>query len=342
VFDSRLRYLFIFLLGGYSYLNILFTEGYKIFGYDVEWYFLLITLLILVLLIWEGNRLIQHHFIQRLRDRKPSYRPLLIFFALSLVWVLIISTITSASIPLFIDKYDHSTFFHFKLTIGFTFRVNLFLHSINAIIFYNNRLRLTQVEAESLKKKNLEARFEALRNQINPHFLFNSLNVLSTLVYKDADTSAKFIEQLSKVYRYLLYYQEKKVVSVDEELEFLKSYIYLLSIRFEDNLSIEIDVDEKVHERFIAPASLQLLIENAIKHNIVSGKRPLYIKIYVDKDMIIVENNLQLKELKEPSTSVGLKNIEERYQFISKESIKVYRNEAAFKVGVPLIKLAEI
>ncbi|MDN5212249.1 histidine kinase [Fulvivirgaceae bacterium BMA12] len=341
IFWVGYRYIYILLLALYSYLNILFTEGDRIFGFDLNGLYLFSILLVIVILVWEGNRRIaQSIFRHGKRYFLEKFHPLVVHFFLSLVVVGLAAIIPVVAV-IFILSLDFDNInLHTKLSLGFAFRINLFLNSINAIVFFMSQLKETQVEAEKFKKQSVEAQFEALRNQINPHFLFNSFNVLSNLVYKDPDTSSEFIQQLSKVYRYLLKYQEQKVVSVKEELEFLKSYIYLLSIRFEENLFIKNNLQPHIYELYIAPASLQLLIENAIKHNVVSIKKPLIIELFnEDKNYLVVKNNLQPKTIEGSSTSVGLKNISGRYRFISEKQVTVHKTEDTFFVKVPLIHI---
>ena len=334
MFATKYRYLFILLLAAYSFVNILFTEGHRLFGFVLNSFVFFLVLLIMVIAIWEGNRVLS------MLISKISFRihPLIIFFGLSFIYVLIISALTVAGFEIFRTE-DINQVLTFKLALGFTFRVNLFLHSINAIVFFISQYKNAQLEAEKLKKQNAEARFEALRNQINPHFLFNSFNVLASLVHKDADTSSKFIEQLSNVYRYLLYNQKNKVVPLHDELRFIDSYIFLLKIRFADNLNIINDIDESLSSLYIAPATLQLLVENAIKHNIVSKADPLTIKLSSEREMVIVENNIQLKPVKEPSSQIGLKNISERYDYLcGKDAVTIEAN-SHFIVKIPLLNL---
>lgn len=343
MFKVRYRYLFILLLAVYSYLNIQFTEGYRLFDYDIGGIYLFGALLAAVFLVWEGNRFIELFIEARYRRKPIRLHPLILFFVLSLVHVTIISFVLTWLFDKALGESIEIYFLHLKITMGFVFRVNLFLNSINGIVFFMNQYKKSQLEAEQLKKQTLEAQFEALRSQINPHFLFNSLNVLSTLVYKDAEASTEFIHQLSRVYRYLLYYQEKKVVQLREELQFLNSYIYLLQIRFRDTLHIGVEIPPEFLDYYVAPASLQLLIENAIKHNVVSKRRPLGIRLYVKGgDWLVVENRLQEKQMKELSTATGLKNIARRYEFISNRSIAVTRSDEHFRVELPLIKMAQI
>lgn len=341
MFGIRHRYVFILLLAVYSYLNILFTVGEKLFDFDIRPLFLFGVLLTVVFGVWELNRLIEKKLDKLFIFFKQKIHPLIILFICSMINVAVVSMVAMEMLYPLLKMPMQINSKHLTLLMAFGFRVNLFLNCINAIVYYMNRLKKTQLEAEQLKKISIEAQFEALRNQINPHFLFNCFNVLSTLVYRDADTSAKFIGQLSHVYRYLLYNQEKKVVQLSEELAFLESYLFLLKIRFGENMSVENQINEDTGKKFIAPAVLQMLIENAIKHNIVSKKNPLRIRIFAENNWIVVSNNLQEKEVKELSTQVGLKNISNRYRFLSNEEVKIERTSQEFTVRVPLVQLEE-
>jgi len=335
MFTHKLRYIFILLLSGYSFLNILFTEGNKIFNKEPEQFTLLAVISFLVLFIWEGNRLIES-WIYNYSYKKPSHS-LLIFFLTSIGLVGVLSVLTTF---VFNSMYPSQEIgLTLKLVIGFSFRINLFLHCINAIILFMNKYREASIESEQLKKMHAEAKFEALRNQINPHFLFNSFNVLSNLVYKDPDTSSKFIDQLGDVYRYLLYNQDNRLVTIKDEMRFIESYFYLLKIRFGESIILELSIDNTLKEKLIAPATLQMLVENAIKHNIASKKDPLTIKICNKNDHIVVENTKNLKKVMEDSSGIGLKNIEDRYKFLShKHAIRVISN-GTFKVEIPIIDI---
>jgi len=333
LFSVRYRYLFIFLLSLYSYINIRVTVGTSLFDFELTSGYLLGVLLVVVLGVWELNRLVEKLVLPRVL--KPH--PLIILFLASMVNVVLVSTLSLFALYLILGMPLQLNFVHWKLLTAFGFRVNLFLNCLNAIVFYMNRLKKTQLEAEQLKKQNIEAQFEALRNQINPHFLFNCFNVLSTLVHKDAEASAKFISQLSNVYRYLLYNQEKKIVSLKEELAFLDSYTYLLRTRFNENLVIENKISDRSDVVMVAPATLQMLIENAIKHNIASKKSPLTILLEKHDDYISVTNTLQKKEIEEESTKIGLKNIVSRYKLLSDKPVKIEETESRFIVKLPIL-----
>jgi LytS/YehU family sensor histidine kinase len=199
--------------------------------------------------------------------------------------------------------------------------------------------RQAEINAEKLKAAHISSQFETLKNQVNPHFLFNSLNVLTNLVYEDQDTAAKFIKQLSQVYRYVLESREKNLVTLDAELEFLEAYTFLQSMRFGKSLQVNIQIAQEKKTLEVPPMSIQLLIENAIKHNIVSKKTPLEVDVYIDADeMLVVKNNVQRKNiLKEESSGIGLKNITERYKYLSKRVVEVKETGETFMVSIPVL-----
>jgi LytS/YehU family sensor histidine kinase len=227
-----------------------------------------------------------------------------------------------------------------KITMAFAFRINLFLNTINAIFFLLQQVRDSQLEAERFRKISAQAQFQSLKDQVNPHFLFNSLNVLSSLVHKDAEASTEFIDQLARVYRYLLKQYDKELVEVGSEMEFIYSYVYLLEKRFGNSLRVQMEVPEEYLSLYIVPVALQMLFENAIKHNVSSRSRPLVITVTVDSSpAITVINNLQPKLEKDPSTQIGLDNISRRYEFVTKRSVAVIQDENYFRVTLPLIRL---
>ena len=199
--------------------------------------------------------------------------------------------------------------------------------------------RNTAIEAEQLKSQKLESQNQFLIDQLNPHFLFNSLNALTHLVYEDADKSAKFIQQLSHIYRYVLDVQQEQLVSLEKELEFAENYLHLQKIRFGDSLHYHLpSVEDEGY--FLPPLSLQLLLENAIKHNIVSEQHPLTIRIEKEGTRLVVSNNLQLNTPTEAwSPRIGLRNIVSRYGFLSSEVPTVQRTETKFKVELPLLRV---
>ncbi|NTV83089.1 MAG: histidine kinase [Bacteroidales bacterium] len=202
--------------------------------------------------------------------------------------------------------------------------------------FLNERYRKSLAEIERFRKENAEYQFEMLKLQLNPHFLFNSLNTLSSLVHEDAGKSAEFIRRLSDVYRYVLDNRSKELVSLREEMEFIRAFSFLQGLRFQGMIDFQFDISEPSLDKQIAPMTLQLLIENAVKHNVVSRKMPLWISIASEEREIIVTNNLQPKE-GQMGTGVGLKNISSRYEFLTGRKVKIHQDEHLFRVTIPLI-----
>ncbi len=205
--------------------------------------------------------------------------------------------------------------------------------------------QLTKANTQLLKlqKENLQSQFEVLKQQVNPHFLFNSLNVLTSLIKIDPDLAESFTERLSKVYRYVLENKEKDLVSLSTELEFLNAYLFLLGIRFMKKLSIEIKIDKIYHEYLILPIAIQLIIENAIKHNTFSKAQPLKIEIFVDEQQRLnIINNLNVRETKFVSTGVGLENINRRYALVSDQKPEFQKTTEHFMARLPLLKSEKI
>jgi two-component system LytT family sensor kinase len=197
------------------------------------------------------------------------------------------------------------------------------------------------VRAEQLEKEAYIRQYNALRDQLNPHFLFNSLNVLTELVYEDQDQAVSYIRKLSDVYRFVLDSSKQEVIELEQELEFTEKYVGLLQERFGDNLSITWH-KENGSSQFIVPMSLQLLIENAVKHNVISKQDPLAIDIRIDENAITVSNSLKPKSDTTNSTGLGLKYLRDRYERLASKDIKVTESisEKRFSVELPTIEIA--
>ena len=210
------------------------------------------------------------------------------------------------------------------------------LFMLIAEIFYYNRQYLeNEARLAIMEKEKAQYQFEALKNQINPHFLFNSLNVLSALAFQDAAKANLFAKELSSVYRYLLTTQELMKVPLQDELDFVKSYAYLEQIRFGESLHINLACDGRALSRSIVPASIQMLVENALKHNINTRESPLVIDIRIGQDSVTVTNNLQLRS-SVSKNRLGLDNLEKQYRIHGKH-MEVMKSETAFTVVLPLL-----
>ncbi|MFD2247428.1 sensor histidine kinase [Pontibacter ruber] len=229
-------------------------------------------------------------------------------------------------------------------------RLAYVISSIASLFFYYfvererniKQLQAEHLRAEQLQKENFRAQLESLKNQVNPHFLFNSLNVLGSLIYKNQDQAVQFLGQLSEVYRTLLDSGQQQLVPLQKELELANAYIYLMKTRFGDNVQFEVEVPQDKLQLQLPPTSVQLLIENAIKHNGSTSKKPLVVKIYTSGNKLVVENNLQPRLSEVTSTGLGLQNISNRYKYMSDEQVEINQNDSAFTVKLPLLSTDEV
>lgn len=228
--------------------------------------------------------------------------------------------------------YDN---FRLLLLVGLCF--SLFINAIYEGLLVQEQLTASVIEAEQYKKASLEAQYQNLKTQVNPHFLFNSFNTLMTLIEESPDKASNFLQELSDVYRYVLTAQKKDWVTLEKELEFIDSFVYLLKMRFEENLNIDIKIEPSELRTGIPPLTLQMLVENAIKHNEITATAPLSIRIYTKGEELIVENNKQIRKTVINSTKIGLRNIQNRYQFLSSKRVIVQNEPKTFTVRLPLI-----
>ena len=205
-------------------------------------------------------------------------------------------------------------------------------------IYFMHELRESITEKEMLKRESLQAQLNALKTQVNPHFLFNNLNTVASVIPENPKLAVDFVQQLSKVYRHILEVKDEKAIPLKDELDVLKAYAFLLKTRFGDNLSINIDVGPEKMKKQIVPLSLQLLMENAIKHNIVSSDKPLKIDVFAVNGTLMVSNNLQKKNQVLESTGIGLDNIRNRYKLLSDKVVEVTEHNNNFTVSIPLIE----
>lgn len=226
---------------------------------------------------------------------------------------------------------ENASFYLIGLFI--TFVVTIFFH---AFYFYK-ALQDKKVKEQKIVAGTEKAKYESLKSQLDPHFLFNSLNVLTSLIDENPEIAQDFTTSLSKVYRYVLEQKDKDLVSVVEELQFAKTYMSLLKMRFENALEFQLPDTFSNPEAKVVPLSLQILLENCIKHNVVSEQKPLRIEIYEGNNELIVKNNYQPKQTFNKSSGVGLKNIRERYQILTHRKVLINQSEQNFSVNIPLL-----
>lgn len=329
------------LLALYAFMNTALCNVYYYFAIDISWYHALLTIVLVTVLTWEGNRLIKPGFKKRFLQGGHNLRFLGFFFIAGNIIALLSAVAAVYIVGGLIYGYSWSqNWTPLKLNIIYATLINLFLHLVNAILFFFREYRQKWTEAEELRRNSQQAQLQLIRSQVNPHFLFNNLNVLSGMVIRDNPEANHFIEEFSKVYRYILSNQQKELVDLKAELDFVEPYLFLLSKRFEEGLDVQIRVAEEYRSWQVVPAALQMLIENAIKHNIVSRHKPLQIDIHTNgNNTLVVRNNLQPRTVKEPSTRTGLQNIRKRYELISGKDVMIRQTERFFEVSIPLLRL---
>lgn len=216
--------------------------------------------------------------------------------------------------------------------IGVTLLINIFFHGRGFLLSW----RQTSIDMQKLKTEQVFTQFQSLKNQVNPHFLFNSLNALTSLVYEDQEKAVSFIRKLSQVYRYVLDKKDEELVKIEDELDFMENFIFLQQIRFGTNLSVTI---EKKHVAgYLPPLALQLLVENSIKHNVISEKDPLNILIQIDKEFCTIANTIKEK-LDKDSTGIGLENLKARYDYLSSKKVEIMNDGKTFTVKLPVLQL---
>lgn len=299
-----------------------------------------LTTLLITAIIWVGNRYIM--ILSRKKfHRFDDVRKRLFYQSIAMV---VFTVATNMMMSIFFKKTYEDEGFNLTITDRLIHSnsaalfCTIMIIAIYESIFFSHQLKHSIEETENLKRENLNAQLDALRTQVNPHFLFNNLNTLVSLIPEDPKQATEFVQQLSKLYRHILEVKDEKSILLKDELAVLRAYAFLLQTRFGNNLSVNIDVPEEKLNKKIVPLSLQLLMENAIKHNIVSTDKPLHINVYAENGSLVVDNNLQMKKQISESTGIGLDNIRNRYKLLSDVPVKVTETESNFTVSIPLIE----
>lgn len=303
------------------------------------WIDLMITSLITII-IWEGNLRLDNILNQRISWQTQTTKRIVVQLITSLLF-------TGAVLSVVLESYHHILCPENDIlrplksgTMFISLFVSFMLLAIEIGIQFFRHWKNSLVEVEKYKTESAQAQLQNLKSQINPHFLFNNLSVLNSLVHSDPERASDFIQELSRVYRYVLDKRNTELVSVREEMEFIRHYVYLLKIRFDENLIIEENIQHQVSSLLLPPMCLQPLIENCIQHNEVSRAKPLRILVYTDDHFLIVQNNFQPRMHKDPSTNSGLKNIQTRYAYFSAEAVEILQDEHTFTVKLPLLHTA--
>lgn len=291
------------------------------------------------MLLWEPNRQVLIYFRNRYPEMHQSQQRIL-------GQLLVCAAVT------IVIRFMNIWFYDITLFWGYHFPKAAYLHSIFVGllylvivggvyegIYYFRKWKQLFYETEALKRESLQTQLDALKAQINPHFLFNNLGSLSSLIMEDQDRAVSFVNELSYVYRYLLQANDKNLTTLRAELKFIEHYFHLLKTRFGDGIKLINSIESEYEEYSLPPLTLQVLIENAVKHNAILPNKPLLIHLYTDEaNNLIVINNLQKRTSIIPSNKLGLHNIITKYQLLKQREVLVTQTEEVFQVIIPLIK----
>lgn len=298
------------------------------------WFDYAITL-IFTFCIWNSNYYIVKYFRKKHPSLNETPTRILRTFVLTMLNTIVVCI-----------TLDYILFLIFRVTGSYALNgTNLltgivassFVLSVYEGLYFFEKWKDAMLSAEELKKANLQIQFDSLKNQVNPHFLFNSLNTLSSLVEEDSKSAVSFIQKMSNVYRYILQSNDTSLTTVKKELEFIESFVFMLKTRFDKNFHVIINIEEEYHNYFIPPHTLQMLVENAVKHNEVSDEYPLTVTLFTEEDYLVVSNRIQRKSSLVKSNGVGLQNIMQRYELLSDKRVLISEENNTFIVKVPLL-----
>ena len=291
----------------------------------------------IVLILWEGNTYIDRQLEKQYSWLEQTKQRILVQFVLSLIF----STITLFGLINFMHFIKFGDVRLFNRAIHQMFFPSIIIAFLGLVLYISKQFfkawQQSLIVVEKYKTESANAQLQNLKNQLNPHFLFNNLSVLSSLVYQNQDKAVDFINQLSKVYRYVLDNKNAELVNLQEELAFLEHYIYLLKIRFGTSISFIIKVYKDTENLYLPPMCLQMLVENTIQHNETSQAKPLEVNIFIQNNRLYIMNTIQPRSDKAGSSQTGLKNIKLRYSFFTAEKMEIIQNEHLFTVILPLI-----
>ena len=328
--ELLIRFTAIFLLALFS---LVFGVSYPYSDIIFGWAFLM--LFVKIFLLWHGSMLLINFSIKKFSLFDETLKLFIFQF---------VSLFTLVTIIVYLEFFVLESVL--KQSLSYTVKFNLFLgallstyliSTIYASVAFFQQWKINLLKAKELEKSNLEAQYASLVNQVNPHFLFNSFNALLVLV-KDNPIASKYVESISEIMRYMLQSNEREVVTLQEELLIAEKYAFIQINRFGSKFTINFNIDPKYNTFLLPPLTLQMLLENVVKHNEISEAHPLTVNIYtIEKPFLIVENKMQAKRESEKSLGIGLDNIRKRYQHIFGEVILIQKTEEHFTVQLPLI-----
>lgn len=293
---------------------------------------------LMAMVLYSASTVISNFLEKKLPWREHGAKRFIVQLTIIIVTTILLSSVVTYLYFYFVMQCTETDIKKFVFdVIIIALIVNVIVNAISEAIFLFKQWKAALFNAEKLKQENLQSQFAALKNQVNPHFLFNSLNTLATIIPENSNQAVEFVQKLSSVYRYLLQYKDDETVELKTELDCIDAYFFLQKIRFGDNLQVAINIASIYKSKQIPPLTLQILVENAIKHNIISKLKPLRVDIYIDDaGMLVTKNNLQKKKSVESSTHIGLQNLINRFGYLFNKTVDIIETEEEFIVKVPL------
>lgn len=335
--NKQFLYLMVVLLIAVISVMFIYYDWPSVYLVAIVWITTVITLL------WIGNRSIFKFLDGKISWLKQTSKRFFLQLLLSIAYSLFCINLTYYLFKITASETAPDVEQLLVLNIyGLLFIIPVL--SLNFGAYFITQWKKEYIQSNHLKEESLNSRLEVLRMHIDPHFLFNNLNVLSALIEQKPATAQQFLDKFVDVYRYVLQYKKEQLVNIHTELTFIDSYVFLLKRRFEEQCKIDIAIDPNLPKnRAIPPLALQMLVENAVKHNKLSAKLPLTIQIFTSgNDWIVVRNNYQPKEQSGILlTQTGLDNIKKRYQYLSDQEVQVKQDEQYFTVSLPLLEMEE-
>ncbi|MCD4794830.1 MAG: histidine kinase [Bacteroidales bacterium] len=329
--DNLIRLISIFFIG--IIMPVIFYDKSDIKGL-LLW---IVISVIMTFVFWEGSIRVVSYIWHKFPFEKNIFIHIAVnFLYLSVLSVFIIALLylIHLSFSRLSDNYwQNMTGVHVAVVL-----VSFFTTSIHEGIFIFNKWKESLVLSAKLEKENIQSQLDVLKNQLNPHFLFNSLSILSSIIPVEPEKAVIFVNKLSDIFRYTLEFRDENIVELKEEIDFVNSYIFLQKMRYSNNLKITNNIREKVSGYNVLPFSIQIIIENAIKHNEISDKYPLFVEISNTDEYITVKNNIQRIDNEGESFNVGLKNLTERYRLISDLKPLFYEKDKEFIAEIPILK----
>jgi sensor histidine kinase YesM len=330
----RLAVIPVLAIGIVNITHIITNVRYDIFHLILNYFYFMV----LAWAIWQGNIQLFLFIKKQLRfSLKNYYKSVLLLYGFIIVYTALIAA-GGILLWLLFSHEDNSAYKNVSNAVVAIVISAVFITNFYEIFYLRAQQQDIEKRAEQLNIAKTHAELVALKNQIDPHFLFNSLNTLSYLISSDPVNARLYNDTLARVYRYILVNKEKNLISVSEEIEFLSNFFYLLKIRFDNAINMIIEITSlAAEELFLPPISLQIILENAIKHNELSISHPLTIYVSLSSNHVVVKNKLIQKAYKPPSTGTGLKNLDNRYKLLTGKNVIVYNNGEHFTVKLPLV-----